>query len=538
MKVQLEKTFPMPALGRRRLGLSCRTSRRSPAACPGAKITERLDDRHYKGTVTVQGRAGDAVVPRRDRGAATSTPPHASLRLVGKGTDTTGTSGASMDLTARVEAVGDGASNLVGKSEVSMSGKAAAFGGRMMNSVADQILQAVRRQLRGAGRRARGRSAAGRRAGGRARRRARTARAAAAPRPTRHPAAPPSSNGLALLWAAFKDWLRGLFAQEDRHERAALRSAHGRGRRRCSSSSQQRRLHRRAPLAAALLLMLDLGRPLLLEGDAGVGKTEVAKALAAVRDTRLIRLQCYEGLDAHAAMYEWNYQRQLLAIKLLEHDERSVAAEGAGHLLRALSAEAPAARGDQLRRAAGAADRRGRPRRRGVRGLSARAAVRLPDVDSGTRHRARDVRGRSSSSRPTARASCPTRCAAAASTSTSTIPSSRRSWRSSRCARRQRPASSRARSSSSCRACAAWTCRRSPASPRRSTGRRRCCGWASPTIDDDGAERILETLSALIKTRDDRAGVHARGRRPHRGRMLIVAHSAGRSIRQSRCARA
>jgi len=79
--------------------------------------------------------------------------------------------------------------------------------------------------------------------------------------------------------------------------------------------------------AAALLLTIDLGRPLLVEGDAGVGKTEVAKALAAVRRTRLIRLQCYEGLDAHAAMYEWNYQRQLLAIKLLEHDERSVAAK-------------------------------------------------------------------------------------------------------------------------------------------------------------------------------------------------------------------
>ena len=80
-------------------------------------------------------------------------------------------------------------------------------------------------------------------------------------------------------------------------------------------------------LAAALLLMKDLGRPLLLEGDAGVGKTEVAKALAAIRATRLIRLQCYEGLDVHAAMYEWNYQRQLLAIKLLEHDDRPAAAK-------------------------------------------------------------------------------------------------------------------------------------------------------------------------------------------------------------------
>ena len=58
-----------------------------------------------------------------------------------------------------------------------------------------------------------------------------------------------------------------------------------------------------------------LQRPLLLEGEAGVGKTEVAKALAAVHATELIRLQCYEGLDQSAALYEWNYQRQLLSIQ-------------------------------------------------------------------------------------------------------------------------------------------------------------------------------------------------------------------------------
>jgi len=78
-----------------------------------------------------------------------------------------------------------------------------------------------------------------------------------------------------------------------------------------------------ASLAAALLLMRELERPLLLEGDAGVGKTEVAKALSGIHRTTLIRLQCYEGLDAHSAMYEWNYQRQLLAIKLLEHEEQA-----------------------------------------------------------------------------------------------------------------------------------------------------------------------------------------------------------------------
>lgn len=68
-------------------------------------------------------------------------------------------------------------------------------------------------------------------------------------------------------------------------------------------------------LAMALHIALALGRPLLLEGAAGVGKTEVARTLAAVRETQLIRLQCYEGLDAAQAIYEWNYQRQLLAIR-------------------------------------------------------------------------------------------------------------------------------------------------------------------------------------------------------------------------------
>ncbi len=70
-----------------------------------------------------------------------------------------------------------------------------------------------------------------------------------------------------------------------------------------------------AELATAISLMQMLKRPLLLEGEAGVGKTEVAKALAGVHATELIRLQCYEGLDQSSALYEWNYQRQLLAIQ-------------------------------------------------------------------------------------------------------------------------------------------------------------------------------------------------------------------------------
>ncbi|HEY3907365.1 MAG TPA: MoxR family ATPase [Streptosporangiaceae bacterium] len=72
------------------------------------------------------------------------------------------------------------------------------------------------------------------------------------------------------------------------------------------------------PLGTALFLAARMGQPILLEGEPGVGKTEAAKALASVLDTPLIRLQCYEGLTSAEALYEWNYPRQLLAIRLAE----------------------------------------------------------------------------------------------------------------------------------------------------------------------------------------------------------------------------
>jgi len=80
-------------------------------------------------------------------------------------------------------------------------------------------------------------------------------------------------------------------------------------------------------LAIALWMMEKLSRPLLLEGEAGVGKTDVAKALALSHNTKLIRLQCYEGLDQNAALYEWNYQRQLLAIKAREGADAAIVEE-------------------------------------------------------------------------------------------------------------------------------------------------------------------------------------------------------------------
>lgn len=76
-------------------------------------------------------------------------------------------------------------------------------------------------------------------------------------------------------------------------------------------------------LSTILFLMLKLNKPLLLEGNPGVGKTEIANILSRHLDTELIRLQCYEGLDVNAAVYEWNYQRQLLSIKIQEDGKRT-----------------------------------------------------------------------------------------------------------------------------------------------------------------------------------------------------------------------
>jgi carbon monoxide dehydrogenase subunit G len=210
MKVEIEKSYPMP--GTAEVAWEFLQDLEAVAGCmPGAKITERLDAGRYKGTVTVK--VGPATmsfrgeVEMKDVDAAART-----LRLVGKGTDSTGGSGASMDLSARIEAAADGLSTLVGTSVVSMSGKAAAFGGRMMNTVADQILKqfadnfaaqvgAIQAQRTAAAMPVGAGSAA--------------AGAAASP-PSVAPPAPVATelNGLALLWAVIKDWWRGLFGKK------------------------------------------------------------------------------------------------------------------------------------------------------------------------------------------------------------------------------------------------------------------------------------------------------------------------------------
>ncbi len=197
MKVQLDKTFPMPSSPA--IAWQFLQNVEAVAACmPGAKLTERVDENHHKGTVTVK--VGPATMSFRGEVEVQDIDPTTqTLRLLGKGTDSTGNSGVSMNLLARIEAVDGGLSQLVGSSEVSISGKAAAFGGRMMDSVADKILlqfadnfavEVAALQDPGSGPKEAGDDA-----------QKATARAT-------------ELNALALAWAVFKDWLRGLFAKK------------------------------------------------------------------------------------------------------------------------------------------------------------------------------------------------------------------------------------------------------------------------------------------------------------------------------------
>jgi carbon monoxide dehydrogenase subunit G len=199
MKVQLEKTFPVPAPAD--TAWAFLQNIEGVAGCmPGASITERVDAQRYKGTVAVK--FGPANMSFRGEVEVKALEPLSkTLHLVGKGTDSTGSSGASMDLTARVEAIDAVSCNLVGSSEVSVSGKAAAFGGRMMSSVADQVLKQFAAnfaaQVQALHAQAPVTPAAGVQGA------ASVAAAAQGPRPL---------NALALLWAIIKDWLRSLFA--------------------------------------------------------------------------------------------------------------------------------------------------------------------------------------------------------------------------------------------------------------------------------------------------------------------------------------
>jgi carbon monoxide dehydrogenase subunit G len=202
MKVRLERTFPLAA-GSDAAWTLLQDIEGVAGCMPGAKITERIDDRHFKGTIAVKfGPAnltfrGQVEVVELDLAARV-------LRLVGKGTDTTGGSGATLDLTARVEAESPESCRLLGTSEVALSGKAAAFGARVAEPVADQVMKQFIANFAARLPPPPPPPGAAPEPG--------AAAAAPAPAPATAPAQEAKPlNALALIWAVIRDWLRSLF---------------------------------------------------------------------------------------------------------------------------------------------------------------------------------------------------------------------------------------------------------------------------------------------------------------------------------------
>lgn len=193
MQVKLEKTFPISAPAT--AAWTVLRDVKAVAECmPGAQITEQVDDSHYKGQVSV--RLGPASATFK--GTIEVKGIDADKReivLVGKGSDTTGSSAATMDLTAHIGDAGNGKCELVGASAVTVSGKLASFGGRMMAQVSDQILQQFGGNF---ARRVVARSEGG---------------AAHAPAQDREP--PRELNAVALLWGMVVAFFKGLFARKN-----------------------------------------------------------------------------------------------------------------------------------------------------------------------------------------------------------------------------------------------------------------------------------------------------------------------------------
>jgi len=193
MQVTVEKTFPIEAPASSAWALL--EDIRAVAECmPGAEVTEQIDEHHYKGQVRVK--VGPAAATfKGDIEVRSVDPDSRQIALTGKGTDVKGTSGASMDLSARVVDAGDGRCELTGTAEVSVSGKMATFGGRMMNQVSDQILRQFGANF-GERVAASGDSAAGE-----------PSSEPAADRPQRE------LNALALLWSIIAGFFRSLLGR-------------------------------------------------------------------------------------------------------------------------------------------------------------------------------------------------------------------------------------------------------------------------------------------------------------------------------------
>jgi carbon monoxide dehydrogenase subunit G len=199
MKVQLEKSFPLAAAPEAAWALL--QDLEAVAGCmPGARITERLGDGRYKGIVTVK--LGPASLSFRGEVEVKDLEPdRRALRIVARGTDNTGTSGAAMDLHARIEDAEAGTCRLLGTSEVSISGKAATFGGRLMQGVADLVLQQFAANF-----------AARLPPAGPPAARATATATAVASEPAVQPAPARPLNAVAVAWGMLRNWFHQLFA--------------------------------------------------------------------------------------------------------------------------------------------------------------------------------------------------------------------------------------------------------------------------------------------------------------------------------------
>ena len=262
-------------------------------------------------------------------------------------------------------------------------------------------------------------------------------------------------------------------------------------------------------LATAMFLSLRLPQPLLLEGEAGVGKTEAAKALAAVLDTPLIRLQCYDGIDAAEALYEWNYPRQLLSIRLADANGTALSEDdlfGPDYLIRRpllRALEHPGPRPAVL--LIDEIDRADDDFEAFLLELLGEAAVTIPELGHGARDASAGDRAHlEPHARPARRGQAPL------PVPVDRLPE-RRSARSRSCAAACKGASDDARRPGRARGrrgCATATCRSRRGSPRRSTGSRRSSCSASsgstrPTVD--------RTLGSVLKYGEDQDVVRAAG---------------------------
>jgi carbon monoxide dehydrogenase subunit G len=307
MAMRIEKTFqvkePMEQVW------SLLSDPKEVATCvPGAKITEQVDEKTYKGAISVKvgpsvtDYKGELQILRLD-------PENHEIEILGKGQDVRGRGSASMKMTGKLRSLEDGGTEVTSVSEVNVVGILAQMGSRVITRSRTSCLEQFTKNFQ-----------------------ARLAQPADAPAAEGKPAYQCRFSGLGRRqkerFTAIPEVCCLASIRLESHHHASLPAQPGDEPVK-DPDALMRRFERLGyiadrALATAVYLIAKLRKPLLIEGHAGLGKTEVAKVLGLDVGDPLIRLQCYEGLDVSSAVYEWNYQKQLLAIKIQEGTEQTV----------------------------------------------------------------------------------------------------------------------------------------------------------------------------------------------------------------------